>query len=72
MKKRTGLAAALLAFASIPAVAQEHWTEGPVWECTTYRTNPGMFDAYMKYIRAHAARRPNILDFMDVPRYCLF
>jgi hypothetical protein len=46
--------AAVLACASVPAVAQEHWTEGPVWECSSYRTNPGMFDTYMKYIRAHA------------------
>jgi len=54
MKKQTGLVAAVLAVVCVPAVAQEHWTEGPVWECTTYRTNPGMFDTYMKYIRAHA------------------
>ena len=52
--KRIGLAAAVLALASAPVVAQEHWTEGPVWQCSSYRTNPGMFDAYMKYIRAHA------------------
>jgi hypothetical protein len=54
MKKRIGLVAAVLACASVQAVAQEHWTEGPVWECSSYRTNPGMFDTYMKYIRAHA------------------
>src|SRR5262245_27058119 len=54
MKTRNVLAAALLASASVPAAAQEHWTEGPVWECTSYRTNPGMFDTYIKYIRANA------------------
>jgi hypothetical protein len=52
--KRIGLAAVVLACASVPAVAQEHWTEGPVWECSAYRTNPGQFDAYMKWLRTHA------------------
>ena len=49
-----GLAAATLALASATAVAQEHWSEGPVWECAAYRSNPGMFDTYMKYVRRHA------------------
>ena len=68
--KRIGLAAVLLACASVPAVAQEHWTEGPVWECSAYRTNPGMFDTYLKWIRAHsepinaeAKKQGLILDF---------
>ena len=52
--KRIGLVAAVLAFVSVSAVAQEHWTEGPVWECSSYRTNPGMFDTYIKWIRAHS------------------
>jgi hypothetical protein len=50
----TGLLAAGLALSSAVAVAQEHWTEGPVWECSAYRTNPGMFDTYIKWIRAHS------------------
>lgn len=33
------------------AAAQEHWTEGPVWEVSFYRTTPGHFDDYMKYLR---------------------
>jgi hypothetical protein len=33
------------------AVAQEHWTEGPVWEISFYRTAPGHFDDYLKYLR---------------------
>ena len=68
--KRIGLAAALLACASVPAVAQEHWTEGPVWECSAYRTNPGQFDNYLNYIRANtekmdaeAKKQGLILDF---------
>jgi hypothetical protein len=53
---RIGLAAAVLACASVPAVAQEHWTEGPVWECAAYRTLPGQFDNYLNYIRANAEK----------------
>jgi hypothetical protein len=33
------------------AAAQEHWTEGPVWEVSFYRTTPGHFDDYLKYLR---------------------
>ena len=33
------------------AFAQEHWTEGPVWSCSAYRTAPGQFDSYMTYLR---------------------
>ncbi len=67
---RIGLAAAVLACASVPAVAQEHWTEGPVWECSAFRTLPGQFDNYIKYIRANtekmdaeAKKQGLILDF---------
>ncbi|MGQ0430703.1 MAG: hypothetical protein ACT4UQ_12295 [Gammaproteobacteria bacterium] len=49
----TGLVAAGLVCASAVAAAQEHWTEGPVWECGAYRTNPGQFDNYLKWIRTH-------------------
>lgn len=52
--KRIGLAAAVLACISVSAVAQEHWSEGPVWECSAYRTNPGQFDNYMSWLRSHA------------------
>ncbi len=71
MKKITGgLLAAAMAFASVSAAAQEHWSEGPVWECSAYRTNPGQFDTYFKWIRAHsepinaeAKKQGLILDF---------
>jgi hypothetical protein len=33
------------------AAAQDHWTEGPVWEISFYRTAPGHFDDYLKYLR---------------------
>jgi hypothetical protein len=67
---RLGLAAVVLACASVAAVAQEHWTEGPVWQCDAYRTSPGQFDPYLKYIRANvepqnieAKKQGLILDY---------
>ena len=33
------------------ALAQEHYTEGPVWACTAIRTKEGHTDDYMKYLR---------------------
>ncbi len=36
------------------ALAQENWTEGPVWGCSTYRTEPARFQAYIKYLRTNA------------------
>lgn len=33
--------------------AQENYTEGPVWVINYYRTKPGKFDEYMKYLRAN-------------------
>jgi len=33
------------------ALAQEHFTEGAVWECNSYRIKQGHFDDYMKYLR---------------------
>lgn len=76
--KLIGLTAAMLACLSVPAAAQEHWTEGPVWECSAYRTNPGQFDAYLEWIRTHvepvdaeAKKQGLILDyktFVQAPR----
>jgi hypothetical protein len=67
---KAGLLAATMALVSVSAAAQEHWTEGPVWECSSYRTNPGQFDTYIKWIRAHsepinaeAKKQGLILDF---------
>lgn len=39
---------------SVPAVAQEHFTEGPVWECSMYRVKEGRWDDYMKFVRGNA------------------
>jgi hypothetical protein len=55
MKSRIfGLLAACALLTPALSQAQEHWNEGPVWECGSYRTAPDMFDTYMKWIRAHA------------------
>ena len=38
---------------SAGAFAQEHYTEGNVRTVSFYRTSPGQFDNYMKYLRAN-------------------
>jgi opacity protein-like surface antigen len=38
------------------AQAQDNYTEGPVWVVNYYRTKPGKFDEYMKYLRANYAK----------------
>lgn len=46
--------AALVALAgAAPALAQEHWTEGPVLVCDQLRVKEGMADAYFRYLRAN-------------------
>ena len=52
--KRLYVAAVVSCLAAPAALAQEHFTEGPVWECSSYRTKPGHFDDYMKYLRENA------------------
>ena len=38
------------------AQAQDNYTEGPVWVISYYRTKPGKFDEYMKFLRANFAK----------------
>lgn len=38
------------------AQAQENYTEGPVWVVNYYRTKPGKFDDYLKFLRANYAK----------------
>ncbi len=38
------------------AQAQENYTEGPVWVINYYRTKPGKFDDYLKYLRSNYAK----------------
>jgi hypothetical protein len=49
--KRLSVVVLMSCFAAPAALAQEHYTEGPVWECSSYRTKQGHFDDYMKYLR---------------------
>ena len=49
-KKITWLAGFVLLFA-LHAVAQEHFTEGPVWRVTIVKVKPAQFDAYMTTLR---------------------
>ena len=41
-----------ICLAAAPALAQEHYTEGPVWAVNYVRTKPGKYDDYMKYLRS--------------------
>ena len=49
--KRLCLAVVMSCLAAPAASTQEHFTEGSVWECSSYRTKQGHFDDYMKYLR---------------------
>jgi hypothetical protein len=49
--KRLWITVATSILVAPAALAQEHYTEGPVWECSSYRTKPGHFDDYMEYLR---------------------
>lgn len=52
--KILSIAAVLCCFLMVGiAESQEHWTEGPVWGCGSYRTKDGQFDNYMKYLRSN-------------------
>jgi hypothetical protein len=46
------LVATVAVAAATPALAQEHWTEGPVWSCDRYRVKEGQNDAYARYLRS--------------------
>ena len=71
MKRFIGfIAIVCCAFLSSSGYAQEHWTEGPVRQVGLYRTKPGQFDEYMKYLRANflplseeAKKQGLIVDF---------
>lgn len=48
---RAAAVAAVLACTSMSAVAQEHWTEGAVWNCSYYYVPTENWDKYMMYLR---------------------
>jgi hypothetical protein len=47
----TSVVLVCLALGAGVADAQDHWTEGPAWVCSSYRTLPGQFEGYMMYLR---------------------
>lgn len=51
---RAAAVAAVALCLSTPVLAQEHFTEGPVWECSMYRVKEGKWDDYMNFIRSNA------------------
>lgn len=44
----------LLVISACPTIAQEHYTEGPVWRITFYKIKPNQQDAYFTSIRQKA------------------
>jgi len=50
MKKATWLLPFALLF-GLQLVAQEHYTEGPVWRVSTVRVKPNQMDAYLTSLR---------------------
>ena len=51
MKKALPVLVVLLSMFAVQAVAQEHYTEGPVWRCTLVRVAPGQMDTYLTSLR---------------------
>ncbi len=49
---RRALAATAVLCTATPALAQEHYTEGHVYTCDTYRVKEGATDAYSRYLRS--------------------
>jgi hypothetical protein len=45
---------ALVALFALQAFAQEHYTEGPVWNVTFIRVKPAQFDAYLTNLQQNA------------------
>lgn len=45
------VAVLLLSMFVVEAVAQEHYTEGPVWRCSLVRVKEGQMDAYLTSLR---------------------
>jgi len=70
MRRGLILAGVLCLVAAGFGFAQEHFTEGPVWEVSFYRTTPGHWDDYMQFLRENflpssteAKKQGLVLDF---------
>jgi hypothetical protein len=53
MKKYTISVLGLFLLLALQAFAQEHYTEGPVWQVTLIRVKPTQMDAYLTTLRAN-------------------
>lgn len=53
MKKYTASVLGLFLLFALQAFAQEHYTEGPVWQVTLIRVKPTQMDAYLTTLRAN-------------------
>lgn len=53
MKRLAFVVGCLFLLAPGVAPAQEHWTEGPVWEVWCARTTEGHFEDYIEYLRVN-------------------
>ena len=51
MKRHLNFLFGLLVVFTLQAIAQEHYTEGPVWRVTLVRVKPGQDDAYLTSLR---------------------
>ena len=70
MRRAIIVAGVLCLVAAATGYAQEHYTEGPVWEVSHYRTAPGHLDDYMTFLRQNflpsseeAKKQGLILDY---------
>lgn len=52
MRKYTISTLALVLLLALQAFAQEHYTEGPVWQVTLIRVKPTQMDAYLTTLRS--------------------
>lgn len=61
------LAVAAAVTCAAPALAQEHYTEGAVFTCDSFRVKEGKWDTYMRYLRtmvlpqSNAARQAGLM-----------
>ena len=55
------LVAVVAVASAAPALAQEHWTEGPVLSCDRYRVKEGKADAYARYLRTNVIPQTNAM-----------
>ena len=53
MKKYSASVLGLVLLLALQTFAQEHYTEGPVWQVTLIRVKPTQMDAYLTSLRAN-------------------